>query len=147
MKLGQRTALSLLTIILLGAGAILGTASGYPELSDGTIFRPEILIDTLVTALVPAIMVFVSLSNVLKSVNERVQNGTLQPGDLIALFQKREIYIHIAVVLIGAGQIFGFEPIEGEEGVELLATFIQSAMAILLAKLAPRETGQAAAQG
>lgn len=124
-KLGQRGLFGFLTIILLGAGAILGNPGTFPISADGNIISPEFLLN----GGIPLVMLFVMIRNLFTRITQKVNdpNDPFQAGKFLDLLKIKEFWIALATVIGAVFSIFGMQFMQSETSQGL---FVMMAMGV-----------------
>ena len=115
---GQRELVAIIATLIMLAFALAGET---PDTSDAT---------ELATNVVgPLLLLGGTLWNTFRAINSRVQNGTLEPGNLLDLSRLPEFWTSIIAAVIGSAHLF-------LDGRELMSAADQAMLANILLGLA-----------
>lgn len=143
----QRLLVTILTLILMVFGTILGSSGQFPDVETDnvppiesqavfeaeTVISPDYLVDTVGKGITPLFLAFMSLVALFRALSQRINNPSdpFKPSDLSSLLQSKEFWIHIVALVVGVGQMAGVQLLD--EGAQ--ATIVAGIMSITSALL------------
>lgn len=105
--MSQRTFSTLIVFALFIIVGIVAAAQGtIPPLSDIT--------GNFLQFVTPAIGVFYILKNWLDVLDAKIADGSLKPGDIVALFSMTDFYMAMVAALSGIFQTFGLKVMDAD---------------------------------
>lgn len=157
---GQRLLVTLLTIILMVFGAVLGSSGQFPDVEvdsvppiesqaesqaafeSQTVISPDFLIDAVGKGIAPLIGVLASLIALFRALSQRINNPSdpFQPSSLVSLLKSKEFWVHVVAAVVATGQMAGVQLLDEGAQAELVAG-IQAIMAGLLWSYGSRPSG------
>lgn len=153
---GQRLLITILTLILMIFGTILGSSGQFPDVETDsvppiesqaafqaeTVISPDYLVDTVGKGIAPLFLAFMSLVALFRALSQRINNPSdpFKPSDLSSLLQSKEFWIHVVALVVGVGQMAGVQLLD--EGAQAtIVTGIMSIMSALLWSYGSRPSG------
>lgn len=151
---GQRGVISILMVVLLIIGAVLGHPGQFPVINDTTI-TPEVLYQMIVNLVAPLILLFTVVSGVFAALNARVatsqtlrtqgvitKSQAVEPGDIKAIFLLPEFWLGMVGAVVFIIQFFLHVTILDENAQGLIANAILAIIAGLTKSWGERPPGE-----
>lgn len=152
----QRLLVTILTLILMVLGTILGSSGQFPDVETDnvppiesqavfeaeTVISPDYLVDTVGKGVAPLFLAFMSLVSLFRALSQRINNPSdpFKASELTSLLQSKEFWIHIVALVVGLGQMAGVQLLD--EGAQAtIVAGIMSIMAGLLWSYGSRPSG------
>lgn len=138
--MGQRILFSLLVLVLLVVGALLGHPGQYPALASGdpTAITPDSIFTLVGQIIAPLVLLGTILIKLFNAINARVVEGTLDPKDVLKLFTLPEFWTAAIGAAAGILEVFFPNFILTPEQQALLANGIMAVVTALLNSLGQR---------
>lgn len=137
-KISQRLLWTIATIGLLVIGAVLGTPGEFPTV-DGSLITPEFIVE-LLAPLGLGLMVFL---NVIKAINSRVAEESINPNDIKALLTMPEFWTGLVAIAAGVGELFNVEVLNDPTKQTMLADLLMGAAVFLVGDYAKQRVSGA----
>ena len=126
LKISQRLLWSVLMVLLLLGGALLGTPGEYPANEDGSLITPELVLELLAPlGMLAGISMFLT-----KSIKARVDNKQMKAGDVMALLKMEDFWVALVASVAGIAQLFNIRLID--EGTQAMLVNVFRGLATLL---------------
>lgn len=126
MKMSQRLFWLVIVLFSLGAGALLGTPGEYAPTADGSYLTPDLVLEKLA----PVGWLLTMTWTLFGTIKARVDNGEMNPGDILALIKTEEFWIAIAGLIGVVIELFGGRVLD--EGTQTLIVNVGLGVATLL---------------
>lgn len=126
LKISQRLFWFGIVIVSLGAGALLGHPGEYAPTADGSYLTPDLVLEKLA----PIGWLLTMTWTLFGTIKARVDNGVMDPGDILALVKTEEFWIAIAGLIGVVIELFNGRVLD--EGTQTLIVNVGLGMATLL---------------
>lgn len=139
----QRLIVVFVSVVLYALGALVGDGQGWPIL-NGVEITPQHILQTGGQIGLPALLGVYLIWQMLQEVNRRVQDGSIDAGNIVHLLKMQEFWVFAVGAAAAALQVFGFVWLENPDTQAILVTVALGAVALLFRSYDQRLPGKPA---